>query len=118
MTSLFWVPYIINRMIELGILTAIWDRYGVTDTKKDWANRMMQAHDNAIENLAIFAPLVILIHITGMNSTATESVCIVYFFARLTHYFAFTFAVPLLRVITFLIGFGMQAILALTLLGL
>lgn len=104
-------------MIELGILKAIWDRYGVTDTKKDWANRMMHAHENAVENLVVFAPLVILIHITGMNSTTTESACIVYFFARLTHYFAFTFAAPLLRVMTFLIGFGVQAILALTLLG-
>lgn len=117
MTSLFWVPYIINRMIELGILTAIWDRYGLTDTKKDWVNRMMQAHNNAVENLVIFAPLVILIQMTGMNSTTTANACIIYFFVRLIHYFVFTFAIPLLRVVTFLIGFGAQVVLALTLLG-
>lgn len=33
MTSLFWVPYIINRMSEQGILNALWDRYGETSTK-------------------------------------------------------------------------------------
>lgn len=117
MTSLFWIPYIVNRMLELGILSAIWDRYGRTDTKKDWANRMMQAHENAVENLAVFAPLVILIEITGTNSTATASACMIYFFARLLHYIVFTFAVPLLRVVTFLVGFGVQVTLALTLLG-
>jgi len=116
-TSLFWVPYIINRMLELGVLSALWDRFGLTDTNKDWARRMMQAHDNAIENLILFAPLVILIQITETNSTATATACMVYFFTRLTHYLVFTFAVPLLRVVTFLIGAGVQIFLAITLLG-
>jgi len=117
MTSMFWIPYIINRMLELGILNALWDRFGVTDTNKDWARRMMQAHDNAIENLILFAPLVILIQMTETNSAATAMACMVYFFARLTHYLAFTFAVPLLRVVTFLIGSGVQIFLAITLLS-
>ena len=116
MTSLFWMPYIINRMTEQGIITALWDPFGDTHTEKAWAKRMMDAHSNAVENLVVFAPLVLLIEMTGMNSTTTTTVCIVYFFARLTHFFVFTFAVPLLRVVTFLIGFGMQATLAVTLL--
>jgi len=76
----------------------------------------MQAHANAVENLAIFAPLVILIQITGMNSNTTATACMIYFFARLTHYFVFTFAVPLLRVVTFLLGFAAQIVLGLRLL--
>ena len=40
MTSLFWVPYIINRMIEQGILNALWDPYGLTDMQKNWVCRM------------------------------------------------------------------------------
>jgi len=117
LTSLFWVPYIINRMIEQGLFVALWDPYGRTETKKDWANRMMQAHENATENLVLFAALVILVQITETNSAATATACMIYFFARLTHYITFTFALPLLRVATFLIGFGIQALLALTLLG-
>jgi len=116
MTSLFWVPYIINRMLELGILNAIWDPFGRTDTKKPWANRMMQAHQNAVENLVLFAPLVILIQFMGLNSEVTANACIVYFVARLIHYLSFTFAVPVLRVVTFLTGFGVQFFLALILL--
>jgi len=117
MTSLLWVPYIINRMVSQGILRALWDRYGSTFTETKWSKRMMQAHENAIENIAIFAPLVLLIQITGLNSATTTMACMVYFFARLTHYIAFTFAAPLLRVLTFLIGFGAQVTLAVMLLG-
>jgi uncharacterized MAPEG superfamily protein len=117
MTSLFWIPYIINRMLELGILNALWDRFGLTSTKKDWAQRMMQAHDNAIENLILFAPLVILIQITETHSSATATACMIYFFARLIHFVVFTFAIPLLRVVTFLVGSGVQIFLAMTLLG-
>ena len=117
MTALFWMPYIINRMLEQGVLNALWDPYGHTDTKKAWARRMMQAHSNAVENLALFAPLVILVQITGTNSTTTATACMIYFFTRLVHYLVFTFAVPLLRVVAFLLGFGVQAVLALSLLG-
>lgn len=118
MTGLFWIPYILNRMMEQGLFNAIWDPHGHTDTKKPWANRMMRAHENAIENLAVFAPLVIALHITQLNTSLTATACMIYFFTRLGHFWAFTFAIPVLRVITFLIGFGMQAILALVLLGL
>jgi len=118
MTAIFWVPYILNRMLEQGILSALWDPLGVTDTKKDWARRMMQAHVNAVENLVIFAPLVIMIQLTGLNSSSTATACMVYFFARLGHYLVFTFAVPVLRIVTFLAGFGVQVVLAVRLLGL
>ncbi len=117
MTALFWVPYILNRMLEQGIFNALWDPYGRTDTQRAWAQRMVQAHTNAVENLVIFAPLVILIEITAVNSRTTALACMVYFFARLVHYVAFSFAIPLLRVVTFLIGFAVQMLLAFELLG-
>ena len=118
MTSLFWVPYIINRLLEQGVLTALWDPQGETHTDKAWARRMMQAHVNAVENLVLFAPLVILVQITGSHSDTTATACMVYFFARLIHYLVFTFAVPVLRVLSFATGFAVQLILALALLQL
>jgi uncharacterized MAPEG superfamily protein len=117
MTSLFWVPYILNRMLEQGVLSALWDPYGQTSTTRAWAQRMMLAHKNAVENLVLFTPLVIMIQIMGMNSSTTATACMVYFFARLLHYIVFSFAVPLLRVVTFLVGFAAQLVLALALLG-
>jgi len=117
MTALFWVPYILNRMLEQGILNALWDPFGDTATQNKWASRMMQAHKNAIENLVIFIPLVLIIQLTESNSSVSDSACMVYFFARLVHFIAFTFAIPVLRVLMFIIGFVAQITLILILLG-
>ena len=116
MTALMWVPYILNRMKEQGIGTALWDPQGDTVARAAWANRMMCAHENAVENLVIFAPLVLAIYMTGSGNEVTGLACLVYFLARLAHYVVFTLGVPLLRVITFLTGFGAQVVLALVLL--
>lgn len=117
MTALIWIPYILNRMQEQGIFNAIYDPYGDTETKYRWAKRMMQAHKNAIENLAVFAPLVIIIELSSSHTDLTAMACMVYFFARLTHVIVFTFAIPVLRVVTFLTGFGAQMTLALSIPG-
>jgi len=117
MTSVFWMPYIVNRMLEMGIVNALWDPHGRTDTDKEWARRMMQAHENAVENLVLFAPLVILIQLTEMNSETTANACMIYFFARMLHYVVFTFAIPVLRVLMFLVGFAVQIVLGFALLG-
>lgn len=111
MTMVMWVPYILSRMLEQGILTALWDPHGLTATKVAWAERMMRAHENAVENLVIFAPLVLLIESADLNTPLTATACMIYFYARLAHFLVFVFAVPLLRVVTFLIGFAMQIIL-------
>jgi len=111
MTAVMWVPYIFNHILETGGLKAFWDPYGDTANKAAWADRMMHAHLNAVENLVIFAPLVLLIEITHLNSPLTATAAMIYFFARLMYFWVFTFAVPYLRVLTFLMGFAMQMIL-------
>ena len=111
MTAIMWVPYILNRLVEQGVFNALWDPRGVTATRNAWAERMMRAHENAVENLVVFAPLVLLIESTQLNSPLTATACMVYFFARLAHFLVFTFGVPVLRVLTFAVGFGVQMIL-------
>lgn len=117
-TAIMWIPYIINRMAEQGIIAALWDPHGHTEARAAWAKRMMQAHYNAIENLVIFIPLVLLIQMNSLNSDTTASACVLYFIARLVHFTGFTFAVPLVRVISFLTGFYAQIILVFVLLRL
>ena len=116
-TSIMWIPYVINRMAEMGIWQALYNPQPDTRPKAQWAERMMRAHDNAVENLIIFAPLVILIEITQSNSTYSTLAVELYFYSRLVHFLAFTFAIPLVRVPAFLCGFFSQLILASTLLN-
>ncbi len=112
MTALFWVPYILNRLMEQGVLRALTDPSGSTATQVQWAERMMHAHQNAVENLVIFAPLVLALHVIGVSNTTTVTACMVYFFARAAHFLVFTFGVPYFRVITFAVGVVAQLMLA------
>jgi len=117
MTGLFWIPYILKRILENGYWTALWDPQGQTHMDAPWAKRMMRAHQNAVENLVIFAPLVLALHVTGANTSATTAACVVYFVARAAHFVIYTLAIPLFRTVAFLAGFAAQMVLALTLLG-
>ena len=116
-TSIMWAPYIINRMSEMGIWPALYNPQPDTRPKAQWAERMMRAHENAVENLVIFAPLVILIEITQSYSEISAFAVVLYFYARLIHFVVFTFAIPLLRVPAFLAGFAAQLLLGLSLLN-
>ncbi len=115
MTAAFWMPYILNRMAEGRIWPALFNPQPDKRPKAQWAERMMRAHENAVENLVIFAPLVLIVQLTTANSPLTATACMVYFFARLAHYLLYTFKVPLLRTIAFFIGFLCQMVLVFTL---
>ena len=115
MTALFWLPYILNRVIETGV----WSSLGVPKIHPEapWAQRLMRAHVNAVENLVVFAPLILIVQITGVNSATTAIASTAYFFARLAHMITYTLAVPVVRTLAFLGGFLCQMTLAFTLLG-
>lgn len=117
MTGVFWVPYILNRMKEHGFFPAIWNPEPDTRPKAQWAERMMRAHSNAVENLVIFAPLVLCAAFLNLNSSVTLLACKVYFFSRLAHFLLYTFRVPLLRTVCFLVGFSAQMTIAFTILN-
>ena len=116
LTGLLWVPYIINRLIEMRPLPALWNPMPDIRPRAQWAERLMRAHENAVENLVVFAPLVLVIELLQVGTESTAMACMLYFFARVAHFIIFTFAVPLLRVVVFLIGFVAQMTLAIHLL--
>lgn len=111
MTSLMWVPYIINRIVENGPRNALLDPQGRTETRVPWADRMMRAHRNAVENLVIFAPLVLVLHVAGISTYATATACAVYFLARAAHFVIYTLGIPVLRTLAFAVGFAAQMVL-------
>lgn len=117
MTSVIFVPYILNRMKEHGVWRALWNPQPDKQPKAQWAERLMRAHANAVENLVIFAPLVLALQVLGISTATTSMACMVYFFVRAAHIVFYTFAVPLLRTVVFVIGVGCQLALALTLLN-
>lgn len=118
MTGLMWVPYIMNRLTEQGVGRGLWDPQGTTVTRVAWADRMMRAHQNAVENLVVFAPLVLALHLVGIHTELTAAMCVLYFFSRAAHYLLFTLGVPGLRIPAFALGVVAQISLGMALLGL
>ena len=117
MTSLFWVPYILNRIAVRGLINAMGNPSPDDKPQADWAIRAQAAHVNAIENLVIFAALVLATHALGVGTPLTATMCMVYFVARLAHFVVYTAGIPVARTLTFAAGFLAEVILALNLLG-
>jgi len=111
LTGLLWLPYVLDRAAVWGIT----DTVGYPDNPKPqspWARRLMKAHSNAVENLVIFAILVLSAQIAGISNGATAAAAATYFWARVVHPLAYTFAIPWLRTLAFTAGFVAQAIFA------
>ena len=110
-TALMWIPYILNMIIVRGLLDAV----GYPESPKplaSWATRMKAAHSNAVENLVVFAALVLVAHIAGVNNEITALVCAIYFWARIGHFAVLSFRIPWIRTLTIVVGFGCQITLA------
>jgi len=117
LTSLMWVPYILSLLGQMGIPAALADAEHATPLEAPWAQRCKRAHANAVENLVVFAPLAIGIHVAGLGTVATATACAVFFYARLAHYVIYTLGVPYLRTPAFAVGWLCLIVLALKLLG-
>ena len=111
LTGLMWFPYVLDRMARWGLS----DTVGYPSAPKSqspWAERMMRAHRNAVENLVLFAALVLAAQAAGISNSVTAMACVLYFWARVVHLLAYTFALPWVRTLAFAAGFVAQAILA------
>ena len=111
LTGLLWIPYILDRVLVRGLIDAV----GYPENPKPqspWAQRLMKAHANAVENLVVFAPLVLIAHARGVTGAAIAMSALVYFWARVVHAVSYTFAVPWVRTLSFTVGFLSQACIA------
>ena len=111
LTAVIWIPYVLDRMGVWGLS----DTVGYPENPKPqspWARRMKSAHANAVENLVVFATLVLVANAVGISNSATVFAAALYFWARLVHVVAYTFALPWVRTLAFSGGFVAQVILA------
>ncbi len=117
MTGLMWVPYILDRIMVRGVTGAMANPSPGDKPQSVWAQRLMAAHVNAVENLVIFAPLVLAAQDLNVNvSTPTTAfACALYFWSRLVHVVVYTLGIPVLRTLAFVGGFVAQVMLALAL---
>ena len=110
-TGLLWIPYVLDRFAVWGLS----DTVGYPQDPKPqspWAQRLKKAHANAVENLVVFATLVLVAHILGITGGAVATAAMVYFWARVVHALAYALALPWVRTLAFSFGFFAQAAVA------
>ena len=111
LTALMWIPYILNMIMVRGLIDAV----GYPDDPAPlsaWAARMKAAHSNSVENLVVFAALVLVADAAGANNATTAVACQVYLWARVVHFLSYTARIPWVRTVSFVAGFGCQITLA------
>jgi uncharacterized MAPEG superfamily protein len=117
LTGLLWIPYILDRIMVRGLMGAMANPSRTDKPQSPWAQRLYFAHTNAVENLVIFATLVLILDAEGHSTQSTVIACAVYFWARLAHVIVYTFGIPVVRTLTFAAGFAAQVALALAVFG-
>src|SRR6476620_6139336 len=112
-TGLLWIPYVLNRCQVRGLTGAMANPSRNDKPHAEWATRMMFAHDNAVENLIIFAPLVLILAQIDYSTKWTVYACAIYFWSRVVHLIVYTMGLPVFRTLAFTVGFVAQAVLVL-----
>lgn len=113
LTGLLWIGYVLNRCQIRGLSGAMANPTRGDKPLAPWATRLMFAHDNAVENLVIFAPLVLILNAADYSTQWTALACAVFFWARVAHVIVYTLGLPVFRTVAFTVGFLAQAVLAL-----
>jgi uncharacterized MAPEG superfamily protein len=96
-----------------GLAGAIGNPSSSDKPQSPWAQRMMAAHDNAVENLVLFAPLVLIANALQISTGTTVAACAVYFWARLAHFVVYALGIPVLRTLCWTVGWLALAALVL-----
>ena len=117
LTGLLWIPYILDRILVRGLMGAMANPSRNDKPQAAWAQRLYFAHTNAVENLVIFAPLVLILDAQGHSTQSTAIACALYFWARLAHVIIYAMGIPVLRTLAFAAGFVAQVVLVLAIFG-
>jgi uncharacterized MAPEG superfamily protein len=105
LTALLWIPYILNVIARNRLSDAV--GYPAAPlVMAAWAERLKKAHYNAVENLVVFATLVLVANALEISNNATTSAAAAYFWGRLVHPVAYTFGIPWARTLSFAVAWG------------
>ena len=117
LTGVLWIPYIIDRIRVRGPKGAMANPARNDIPQSPWAQRLYFAHTNAVDNLVIFAPLVLILDSMGHSTRMTVIACALYFWARLAHAIVYALGIPVVRTLAFGVGVVAQVMLVMAVFG-
>lgn len=89
-------PYTIGLNKTFGLPALIGNRENFP-TVEGWIGRAKRAHMNMLENIAPFAALVLIAHVSGKADASTALGAQLFFWARLVHGVVYIAGVPWIR---------------------
>ena len=111
LTIVLAFPPVIALMMTKGLPFAAGNRDGPYELPV-WAERAGRAHRNMLENLPVFAALVLVAHVAGASSSATALGATLFFWGRVAHAAVYLMGIAYLRTAAFgvsLVGLGIIA---------
>ncbi len=116
-TSVLWLPYVTARMLEIGLWPTLQGPKPAERLKAGWAHRLTLSHANAVENLVVFAALVLAAEVSHRTSSLTALAAAAYFFGRVFHVLSYTINVPIARTAGFAVGWIACFVIGFSILG-
>lgn len=88
---------------QVGLPTLAGNREGLAEMV-GWAGRARRAHLNMIENLVLFAALVLITAISGKANATTAMGAMIFFWARLAYAVIYLIGIPWLRTLAWFVS--------------
>ena len=85
-----------GSMMQVGLMTLIGNREGFPEIK-GWGGRAIRAHRNMIENLVLFAAVVLAVVAAGKTSGSTLLGAQIFFWARVAYAAIYLAGIPWAR---------------------
>lgn len=92
-----------GAMMQVGFPTLASNREGFPELK-GWAGRAQRAHRNLLENLILFAALVIVAVLTNKTNSTTLLGAQLFFWARIVHAAVYIAGIPYVRTLTWFVS--------------
>jgi uncharacterized MAPEG superfamily protein len=101
--------------LQVGLPTLAGNREGLPEIT-GWAGRAQRAHRNMLENIVLFAALVLVAHVGGKANATTALGAQLFFWARLAYAVVYVAGVPWLRTLIWVVSVIGMALIAIQIL--
>jgi len=96
---------------QVGLPALAGNREGLPEIT-GWAGRAKRAHANMIENLVLFAALVLIAAVAGKANATTATGAMIFFWGRLAYAVIYVIGVPWLRTLVWFVSVIGMAMIA------
>lgn len=103
LTFVLVVIALVGATMQVGLPTLAENREGIPEMT-GWAGRAQRAHRNMLENLILFAILVLVAHAAGIRNGTTLLGAQLFFWGRIAHAAIYIAGIPWIRTIAWCVS--------------